>query len=424
MPMPHVSVVIPAYNQARFLRTAVESVLDEPRDDVEVIVVDDGSTDDTPTIATALAARDGRVRLVRQPNAGVAAARNAGLRLASGRHVCFLDADDALLAGGMAAHCAVLDGDPAVAFTYGDALLVDEEDRRLPETYSVGRARTILSGDILPSLLLGGYFPPASVMVRRDVLDRIGGFEPALGGHADYDLWLRIVAGGGRAVYLGAPVARYRRHPAGMSRDVEHMRATRTAALERLFRTHPSGAARSVAAMQDTMGAFAAANAELRAAWDRLQQAEWLRERGQVFDLTKEFDAARRTVRTPDAAARWNVTMHGEWGEVIFLHPTARLDYDVPTGASGLVCGAFGLHPAVWDNAEARPVRFHLEVDGGTRFESVIDPSVPAHRCWHSFEVPVASVDGDTHSLALATTVVDRPTFCWALWRSVRFLWR
>ncbi len=422
--MFHVSIIVPAYNQGRFLRGAVESALDQRDQDVEVIVVDDGSTDETAAVAEALAASDGRVRVVRQENAGVAAARNTGLRHATGRYVCFLDADDALEGGAVAAHCAVLDEDPQVAFTYGDVLLVDEDGRRLPTSYSVGQARTMLSGDILPSLVLGGYFPPASVMVRRRVLDEVGGFGPALGGHADYDLWLRIVADGRHAVYVDVPVARYRRHPSGMSRDVEHMRVTRTAALDRLLRAHPERMARAIAAMQDTMSDFAAANLELQRAWERLQASEWVRDYGHVFDLTAQFETATRAVRTPDAAARWNVDMNGDWGEAIFLHPTGRLEYDVPTGASGLVCGALGLHPSVWDNPEARPTRFHVEVDGRTRFECVIDPAVAADRGWHRFELPVAGAGIGRHTIALATTLIDRPTFCWALWNGVRFLWR
>lgn len=422
--MPEVTIVIPACNQARFLPAALDSVLAQPLEHLTVVVVDDGSTDDTAAIAAQVAASDARVRVLGQRNAGVAAARNAGLRAATGDYVCFLDADDVLLPDALAGQLSILEADPTVAFAYGDVISIDEQGRPTGDTYSVERARTVLSGDIFSSLMLGGYFPPGAALVRRAVLEEIGTFDPALAGHADYELWLRLAGAGKPAVYTGRPVLQYRRHAAGMSRDVVHMRLDRARALEKVLRAAPAPASLAVGELQDTLSELSGINADLRRSWEDLQASLWMREHPHVYDLTEHLEEATRVTRTPDAAGRWAVQMHGEWSDTIFLHPTARLEYVVPTGAPGLMTGAFAMHPAVWDKPDARPTRFHVEVDGRARLESVVDPGVAAERGWHPFELPVPAATDGRHVITLATTLVDRATFCWALWKGPRFLWR
>jgi glycosyltransferase involved in cell wall biosynthesis len=418
-----VSILIPAFNQSQYLRQAVDSALAQTRTDIEIVVVDDGSTDDTPQVLAGYAGEP-RLRVIRQDNAGLAAARNRALREATGQYLCFLDSDDALLPDAVERHLAILEGDAGVAFTYSDVRIIDDQGAIQTPHTPVHAARTVVSGDILDSLILGGYFPPVSVMLRRGILDAAGSFDPALGGHADYDLWLRISAAGGRAVYIGEPLALYRRHPAGMSRDAVHMRATRAMALTKLARQAPARLASGLAYAQDLLSEMHAANAALHVMWRRLQDRLWWHDDLRYFDFTEQFETARRTVRTPDAAAVWGVEMGGETCRALFLHPTARLEYVVPTGAAGLLTGQLGLHPAVWDNPEARPVRFHVEVDDVTKFETVLNPSATADRRWRGFELPVPAAAEAEHRVVIATTYVERPTFCWALWRDVRFGWR
>ncbi|WP_337057584.1 glycosyltransferase family 2 protein [Pseudomonas sp. USHLN015] len=127
---PLLSVVIPAYNYARVLPRAVESVLSQAGDDVELWVVDDGSSDDTPAVFEALAARHGeRFRGVRQDNAGPSAARNHGVRLAGGRHVLLLDADDELVPGMLPRLCEQLRAEPDIGLWLAGHVAVQPDGR-------------------------------------------------------------------------------------------------------------------------------------------------------------------------------------------------------------------------------------------------------------------------------------------------------
>src|SRR5262245_1076820 len=155
--MSRVSIVIPAYNQAAYLGEAIGSALAQTHQDVEVIVVDDGSTDATPEVCARFAS-DARVRTIRTANGGVAAARNRGITAASGAYLCFLDADDRYHPTKVATQAAMLDAERGIAFVYCDIVEIDEGGAPVDRQYSVGRERQLLSGDITASLLRGGYF--------------------------------------------------------------------------------------------------------------------------------------------------------------------------------------------------------------------------------------------------------------------------
>src|ERR1051325_1413095 len=120
---PLISVIIPCYNQGHYLAQAIDSALDQLYPSLEVIVVDDGSTDGTPLVAASYPA----VRLVRQPNSGLAAARNRGLADCRGTYVVFLDADDRLEPGALRAGASRLDSLPECAFVYGHVRLIDAD---------------------------------------------------------------------------------------------------------------------------------------------------------------------------------------------------------------------------------------------------------------------------------------------------------
>jgi glycosyltransferase involved in cell wall biosynthesis len=191
---PLVSAVIPTFNRAWSLGRAVDSVLNQAYRPLELIVVDDGSTDETPRQLAPLAAR-GRLLLVRQPRRGVSAARNAGLRAARGSLLAFLDSDDEWLPGKIEAQVEFLDQHP-------DQVLVQTRERwfRGGRRVNPGRRHRKLAGDIfVPSLGLC-LISPSAVMLRRSLLDEVGLFDEDLPAAEDYDLWLRILA----------------RHPAGL----------------------------------------------------------------------------------------------------------------------------------------------------------------------------------------------------------------
>jgi glycosyltransferase involved in cell wall biosynthesis len=210
-----VSVVIPCYRHARFLGEAIESVLAQTYPDVEVVVVDDGSPDDT----AAVAARYGAVRYVRQTNQGLAAARNRGLQESRGHYVVFLDADDRLRPEALALGAAELDTHPDSAFVSAAFCNIAEDGSPLPTPpwpLDVG-------SDHYRELLLRNHIGVhATVMYRRSVLDAVGGFDVSRRAGEDYDLYLRIARGFPIHRHAGV-VAEYRRYPTSMSRNAARM---------------------------------------------------------------------------------------------------------------------------------------------------------------------------------------------------------
>ena len=208
--------------------------------DVEVIVIDDGSPDD-PLRELGPLVHDPRVRYIRQENAGLPAARNRGIRESRGSYLNFLDADDWLDEAFAFELLGFLQANPKLGFAYSDLRHVFEEASPITksEEYSVGASRRQTSGDILPSLLLGGYFTPGCVLLPRAVLDEVGFFDEKLGGHADWDLWLRIAVRGWLVQYVDKRLAFYRIHDRNMSRDRDHMISTQLGVLQKLFRDYP-----------------------------------------------------------------------------------------------------------------------------------------------------------------------------------------
>jgi glycosyltransferase involved in cell wall biosynthesis len=182
-----VSVVIPTYNLAPLLGGAVESVRAQSWPELEIIVVDDGSTDETAELLERLA-RAGGLRWFRQENAGAAEARNRGIREARGDWVAFLDADDFWLPGKLAAQFEALEAKPSAAFSYTD-VLVRREDGSEGEL-ACPRAPVPL----FAQLLSGNVFATPTALVRRDCFDEAGLFDPALRTGEDWDMWLRLAS--------------------------------------------------------------------------------------------------------------------------------------------------------------------------------------------------------------------------------------
>lgn len=209
-----VSVVIPCYNQARFLGEAIESALRQTCPPVDVIVVDDGSTDETARVARGHA----DVKYVRQANDGAPSARNRGLRQSQGEFVLFLDADDRLLPDALAQGITALGDHPDWAFVTGHVRLIAADGT--PETTP---PQAHAAGEPFLALLRSNYiWTPGVVLYRRSVLDDLGSFDPAARGSADYELNVRIA----RQQAIGCHhnvMLEYRRHGDNMSADVGEM---------------------------------------------------------------------------------------------------------------------------------------------------------------------------------------------------------
>lgn len=211
---PLISVVIPCYNQGHYLREALESVRTAITRPVDVIVVDDGSSDETGAVAASTAG----TTYVRQANAGLAAARNRGLEEARGDYVAFLDADDRFAAGGLDVGAAALDAHPDCAFVYGRCLMMAADGSPMPTP-----EQPRLERDHYRELLRRNVvWMPAMAMFRREAVVRAGGFDPMVNASADYRLYLRIARTS--PVYDHAQVvALYRQHGANMSRNAARM---------------------------------------------------------------------------------------------------------------------------------------------------------------------------------------------------------
>ena len=223
-PTASVSVVIPCYNQARYLPEAIESAIQQAADPPEVIVVDDGSTEE---VGGAAGSYHG-VLLLRQPNLGVASARNAGLARSTRDHVVFLDADDRLVPGGLQIGIEVLENHPGAACAAGLCRVIDACGSQQPV-----RQQPPVSEDPYTALLRGNFvWMPAQAIFRRRALVSEGGFDPSVSPAADYDLYLRLAR---RSLLIPHRhiVAEYRQHGQNMSLNALVMLKSTLAALER-----------------------------------------------------------------------------------------------------------------------------------------------------------------------------------------------
>lgn len=232
-----VSIIIPCYNSAHFVREALDSALAQEYAPVEIIVVNDGSTDNFES-AIAPYLENARVKIVAQANRGLSAARNRGINESQGVYLKFLDADDWLRRDAISKQVAAFDTQPELGFVYCDVQHMNAQGKPLDD-YSVANTRRILNGDILPSLLVGGYFTPNTVLVPRRVLDRAGLFDETLTAREDYELWMRIVCEGYAAQYVPEKLAYYRRHANNMTNDAEWMRQTHLRALDLIVTRYP-----------------------------------------------------------------------------------------------------------------------------------------------------------------------------------------
>jgi len=215
---PRLSVVTPCYNAAPYIGATVRSALQQTIEDLEVIVVDDGSTDESPAVVAAI--RDPRVRLVHRINAGPAAARNTGIAAARSEYIVFLDADDLALPDRMAAQLAVLEANPALAVVASGYVWIDDRDREVPSFHS-------WQGDFdlndLGHWLFDCPLVPSAVAMRRRAWAAVGGFDESFCGPEDWHFWLRLVLARQPMTWLKRVVARYRRLPTSLSSDGRRM---------------------------------------------------------------------------------------------------------------------------------------------------------------------------------------------------------
>jgi succinoglycan biosynthesis protein ExoO len=211
--MPAVSVIMPAYNAEPYLHTAVESVLRQSLSDLELLIVDDGSSDKTVAIAERYATRDPRVRVLQQANAGPGPARNAGFRAATGRFFAFLDSDDEWDESFLEEHLAVLNARPDVDVVVGNARNRGGVRDGQPARPVRGDGHPITLAEILAdenALFIMSVF-------RRETVDAIGGFDPVLLTNEEYEMWIRAALAGFTFTRHTKPLGWYACRPGSLS---------------------------------------------------------------------------------------------------------------------------------------------------------------------------------------------------------------
>ena len=185
---PLVSVLIPTYNRADFILEAIDSVLAQDYPAVEILVVDDGSTDNTAELLQPYV-ESGRIRFFQQPNQGQSVARNLALKESRGEFICFLDSDNRWLPGKLKRELEVFAQYPDTDIVYGDDIQIDEQGREISR-----RNMRRYSGRITPYLFRDNCVSMNTTMVRRRCFDEMGGLEVGRRAADDYELWLRFSA--------------------------------------------------------------------------------------------------------------------------------------------------------------------------------------------------------------------------------------
>jgi glycosyltransferase involved in cell wall biosynthesis len=213
MPSPLVSVILPVYNRATWIARAIDSVLAQSYRNFELIVVDDGSTDDTRAVLDRY--RD-RITIVTQENRGAYVARNHALRIARGELIAFIDSDDAWLPNRLADQIPLF-ARPTVGLVFGDAVHMSADLELTKRTcFLVSPPRR---GRVAAEFARANFVPTTTVTVRRSCLDEAGGFSEQNALSADYLMWFRIALRHD-IDYVDHVVAHYTVHPAGISYDL------------------------------------------------------------------------------------------------------------------------------------------------------------------------------------------------------------
>jgi len=291
---PSVTVVIPCYNYARYLSDAVGSVTSQEGVDLNVVIVDDASTDNSVEVAESIVARDPRVRLVRhESNRGHVETSNEALSLATGEYVVKLDADDLLTPGSIARSTALMERCPDMVLCYGFPLRFQGDP---PTEYAMkARSWTIWPGsEWIERVLRGGHnvIMQPEVLLRRDAVQATDGYRPQLRWAEDYNLWLRLATIGSVGRINGATQGLYRVHNKSFQRSVDDIELTdlraRIAAVDLFLQECATALANPVHTRGIALSALAR-EARLQAA---TLMAEGSSERARVYDeIAKELDS-------------------------------------------------------------------------------------------------------------------------------------
>jgi len=208
--VPRVSIIVATYNQAGFIKESLESAFQQSFKDFEIVVVDDGSTDDTESVLEPY--RD-RIRYFYQTNSGPASAHNLGIENSFGQLVAFLNSDDLWLPHKLEIQVRYLDQHPEVGLVHGDYVRIDAEGRQIGSSIHTRRPPSLTFADLIRHNTIG----MSTVVVRKKWLEKVSGLDPGSNPTEDFDLWLRLAQAGCRFAYVPSVVGKWRRHSASIS---------------------------------------------------------------------------------------------------------------------------------------------------------------------------------------------------------------
>lgn len=212
-----ISVIIPAYNVEKYIAKNLDSVMGQTYKNLEIIVVNDGSTDSTREIVEEYVKKDSRILLINQENRKLAGARNTGLRIAKGEYICIFDSDDLMVPEKIEKQVAYLQQYPQCDFVYSNVYhFIDGND----EVYYFPIANIGAGGSSYKSLLeYGNYINPNAVLFKRSVYDDNGGFDERMASAEDWDYWLTISRAGTRISFMEDFLTLYRIRKDSLTRD-------------------------------------------------------------------------------------------------------------------------------------------------------------------------------------------------------------
>lgn len=213
--MPKFSVIIPAYNCEKFIAETIESVFNQTYLDFEIIVIDDGSTDRTKSLINQYLSD--KIIYIFQENQGVSIARNRGIDIAKGEYIAFLDCDDLWLPEKLEKQLELLEKKPQIALVFSDCYIIDSAGSILRRSFDKGNPPR---GEVFNELFMENFIPLPTVVIRKKVFERIGGFDARFSIAADYHLLLRV-AESFKIDFIDTPLAKYRIHQSNISQNVD-----------------------------------------------------------------------------------------------------------------------------------------------------------------------------------------------------------
>lgn len=230
--MPLITVVIPVYNGEKTIRETIQSVFNQSLSDLELLVINDGSTDSTLEVVSQI--KDERLKVYTYPNAGLAASRNRGISLAKSEYISFIDADDLWTPDKLESQLKALQENPKAAVVYSWTDWIDESSQSLGKG-----SHNTQNGEVLAQLLLNDFVANGSnCLIKMQAFREVGGFDETLTAVEDWDMWLRL-AERYQFVAVPSPQVLYRVTSNSMSFNVWGMEAASLRIIEKAFASAP-----------------------------------------------------------------------------------------------------------------------------------------------------------------------------------------